>query len=143
MGRNNDRSPTEPLAVSNDYDKIIQANKKIYDTWFECWLTAYVPVLMNQPKWFNSDVDIIPGDVVLFTKQESSLASTYQFGQVKSIIEGRDGKIRQVVVEYQNHNENTKRETHRSVRSLVLIRGIDEIDLASQLHKLTLSLIHI
>ena len=117
MGRNNDRSPTEPLAVSNDYDKIIQANKKIYDTWFECWLTAYVPVLMNQPKWFNSDVDIIPGDVVLFTKQESSLASTYQFGQVKSIIEGRDGKIRQVVVEYQNHNENIKRETHRSVRS--------------------------
>ena len=82
LGRNNDRSPTEPLSVSNDYDKIIRANKKIYDAWFECWLTAHVPSLMNQPKWFNNDTDIKPGDIVLFTKQESSLASTYQFGRM-------------------------------------------------------------
>ena len=136
LGRNNDRSPSEPLGVSNDYDTILRENKKIFDTWFECWLTAHVPTLMNQSKWFKNDVDIKLGDIVLFTKQESSLASTYQYGMVKSIEQSRDGKVRKATVEYQNSNESGKRETHRSVRSLVLIHGIDEIDLASQLHKL-------
>ena len=138
MGRNNDRSPTEPLLVSNDYDKIIRTNKKIYNAWFECWLTAHVPNLMMQPKWFNCDDDIKPGDIVLLTKQESSLSSTYQFGMIKSVERGRDGKIRKATVQYQNANENVKRETHRSVRSLVLIRSVDEIDLATRLHDLNL-----
>ena len=136
LGRNNDRSPTEPLSVSNDYDKMIRANKKIYDAWFECWLTAHVPNLMIQPKWFNNDTDIKPGDIVLFMKQESSLASTYQFGRVQNVNNGRDGKIREVDVEYVNNNEKTKRITHRSVRSLILIHGIDEIDITSQLYGL-------
>ena len=136
LGRNNDRSPTEPLSVSNDYDKIIRANKKIYDAWFECWLTAHVPSLMNQPKWFNNDTDIKPGDIVLFTKQESSLASTYQFGRIQSVNNGRDGKIREVDVEYVNNSEKSKRVTHRAVRSLILVHGIDEIDITTQLYGL-------
>ncbi|XP_066931129.1 uncharacterized protein [Clytia hemisphaerica] len=133
LGRNNDRSPSEPLTVTNDTDKILRTNKKIFDSWFECWLTSHVPALMDQPKWFKNDNDIKPGDIVLFTKQESSLSANYQFGIVKSINKGRDGKIRDVIVQYQNSTEKVKRETHRSVRSLVLIRGVDEIDLMKQL----------
>ncbi|XP_066919514.1 uncharacterized protein [Clytia hemisphaerica] len=87
---------------------------------------------MNQPEWFNNDIDLKPGDIVLFTKQESSLASVYQYGMVLEIEESRDGKVRKATVENQNSNEKTKRETHRSVRSLVLIRGIDEMDLSTQ-----------
>lgn len=136
MGRNNDRSPSEPLQVSNDYDRIIRENKKIYDTWFECWLTGHVPNLMFQPKWFNCDNDLQPGDIVLFTKQESSLSSTYQFGMIKTVDRGRDGRIRKVTVEYQNANENVKRQTTRSARTLVLIHGVEEIDLSTRLYDL-------
>ena len=136
LGRNNERSPSEPLSVSNDYDKIIRANKKIYDAWFECWLTAHVPNLMSQPKWFKSDTNIKIGDIVLLTKQDSSLASTYQFGRVQKVYTGRDRKIREVDVEYVNNNEKVKRVTHRAVRSLVLIHGIDEVDITTQLHGL-------
>jgi len=48
---------------------------------------------------------------------------------------GRDDKIRNAVVEYQNPNENVKRCTTRSVRTLVLILGVDEIDLSKELFK--------
>jgi len=135
LGRNNDRCPTEPLTMSNDSDKIIRSNKKIFEAWFECWLTSHVPSLMFQPKWFNSDRDLNPGDVVLFTKQESSISSSYQYGLIKSVNRGRDDKIRNAVVEYQNPNENVKRCTTRSVRTLVLILGVDEIDLSKELFK--------
>ena len=135
LGRNNDRCPTEPLTVSDDSEKHIRANKKIFDAWFECWLTSHVPSLMHQPKWFDSDRDLQPGDVVIFTKQESSISSTYQYGRIKSVNRGRDDKIRDVVVEYQNSSENVKRLTTRSVRTLVLILGVDEIDLSKELFK--------
>jgi len=54
MGQNNDRCPTGKFEVVNDYDKLIKANKQVFETWFECWLTAHVLNLMHQPKWFNS-----------------------------------------------------------------------------------------
>ncbi|XP_066923502.1 uncharacterized protein [Clytia hemisphaerica] len=94
------------LTVTNDTDKILRTNKKIFDSWFECWLTSHVPALMDQPKWFKNDNDNKPGDIVLFTKQESSLSANYQFGIVKSINKGRDGKIRDVIVQYQNSTES-------------------------------------
>ena len=60
----------------------------------------------------------------------------YQYGLIKSVNRGRDEKIRNVVVEYQNPNENVKRYTTRSVRTLVLILGVDEIDLSKELFKM-------
>ena len=135
LGRNNDRSPSGMLTVENDYDKMIRSNQKIFNAWFDCWLISHVPNLVSQPKWFKSDVDIKAGDIVLFTKQESTISSTYQYGMVKSIIRDRDGKIRKVVVEYQNASERVKRQTTRSVRTLVLIHAIDELDFSKELFK--------
>ena len=108
-------------------------NKQIYDSWFEYWLTACVPNLMLQPKWFRSDVDLKPGDIVLFVKQESTLASNYQYGMVKSVEHSRDGKVRKAVIKYKNSNESCFRETVRSIRSLVIIHHVDELDINREL----------
>ena len=133
LGRNNDRSPSGMLSVEKDFDKMIRSNQKIFNAWFESWLISHVPNLISQPKWFKSDVDIKIGDIVLFTKQDSPISATYQYGMVKSVIRNRDNKIRKVVVEYQNASESVKRETTRAVRTLVLIHGIDEIDISKEL----------
>ena len=69
----------------------------------------------------------------MITKQDSPISATYQYGMVKSVIRNRDNKIRKVVVEYQNASESVKRETTRAVRTLVLIHGIDEIDISKEL----------
>ena len=88
---------------------------------------------MEQPKWFQDDRHIKQGDIVLFTKQESEINSNYQYGMIDSVECGRDGKIRKVRVRYRNHNENVDRITFRSVRSLVVIQSVDEINIMQEL----------
>ena len=134
LGRNNSRSPIGNLTITNDADKIIEHNRKIFNTWFENWLISHVPKLVNQPKWYNSDEHLKEGDVVLFLKHDSILSSTYQYGMVKSTEAGDDGVIRKVHIKYRNHNEKRDRETFRSVRQLVVIHRVDELDLAKELH---------
>ncbi len=38
LGRNNERSPVEPVEVAGSYDKIIDANNEVYRIWFKCWM---------------------------------------------------------------------------------------------------------
>ena len=133
LGRNNNRSPVYPLHVTNNYDKMLKCNEEIYNSWFEGWLISHAPKLMHQPKWFISDVDIKVGDIVLFLKNEGSISNVYQYGKIIEVIRSNDDKIRKVKVEYQNSNENVKRTTFRSVRGLVVIHPIDELNLIQEL----------
>ena len=116
LGRNNDRSRSGALKVTGRVDKIIEANNEVYNVWFECWLKIYVPMLMKKSKWCSSDRKLMVGDVVLFMKE---YANQYKYGLVKCIKVSRDNEVRRVVVEYQNHIENVKQVTDRSVRGLI------------------------
>ena len=133
LGRNNNRSPVGPLYVTSDPSKFFGANEAIFNTWFETWLVSHVPKLMSQPKWFSSSYDLKQGGIVLFLKKEGLLNTTYQYGMIKSVEIGRDGKIRTVVVKYRNHNEMFDRETRRAVRQLVMIHQVDELDILVEL----------
>jgi len=135
LGRNNDRSPTGRFLIQNNPEKIINQNQQVFDAWFELWLTCHVPSLMPRPKWFKSDIDVAVGGVELFTKHESALSSTYQFGIIDSVELRRDGKIRKVHVRYQNANEQCNRVTFRSTRSLVIIHRISETNIMQDLYE--------
>ena len=138
LGRNNDRCPVGRLVVSGDYDKIIRNNQKIYNAWFENWLVSHVPKLMEQPKWFRNEHNLKEGDVVMFSKQESELGNTYQYGIIAAVESGRDGKIRKVHVRYRNHNEKADRITFRSARSLVVIQSVDEVNVMQELGEIAI-----
>ena len=133
LGRNNGRSPTGNLQATSDPRKIIQTNNEIFKSWFECWLISYIPTLIQQPKWFNSDRDVKAGDVILFLKSDKEFDKQYQYGLVKTAIVGRDGKVREVDIEYQNHNESVKRRTLRGTRDIVVIHPVDEIGIELEL----------
>ena len=134
LGRNNNRSPVGQLTVTNDAAKILEVNERIFNTWFENWLLSHVPKLIPAPKWYKNDRDIQPGDIVLFMKNKSSaLSSTYQYGVVAAIEISKDGKTRKARVRYRNHHEGVDRETYRSVRKLVMIHPIDELDIIQEL----------
>ena len=75
----------------------------------------------------------IQRDVVLFLKSESNIYNTYQYGMIDSVHKGKDDVIRQVTVKYKNHQEQTFRFTKRAIRSLVLIRSFDEVDILTEL----------
>ena len=132
LARNNDRSPEGCVTVAHP-DKVLEDNERVFNAWFELWLSVHVPKLMDRPKWFKSDEGLKPGDVVLFLKEDSVIHSNYQYGIVDSVHCGRDNKIRSVTVRYRNSNENVDRTTNRSVRSLVVIHRTDEINIMEEL----------
>lgn len=136
LGRNNDRSPSGQLVVSDNQTKTMKANSRIYEVWFESWLMNHVPKLMHQSKWFKHERNLQVGDVVLFTKIDSVISKTYTYGMVKSVEIGDDGKVRRVTLKYQNQNEKVHRETTRSVRNLVLINSIDDSDIMFEISEM-------
>ena len=133
LGRNNDRSPTEPLCVTGKSNKFLRENERIFQSWFQHWLISYIPKLVHHPKWFQGDNELSVGDIVLFLKNDSELSSSYQYGIIDSIIRSKDNVVRTVNVRYRNCSENVDRITKRAVRSLVLIHHVDDIDVAAEL----------
>lgn len=138
LGRNNEKSPTEPVELQSNPNQIIEANRKIFQAWFENWLLSHIPKLLQQTKWYDSSEQIKIGDVVLFVKNESKLCSDYQYGIVVAIDVGNDGLIRRASVRYKNSSEQVFRETRRSTRTLVVIQRVDEVDLFFELGKSSL-----
>ena len=132
LGRNNERSPEGPFSVTH-FEKAIEQNEQILNSWFEVWLSSHVPTLLNQQKWFKSEKDLQPGDVVLFLKNDKELSTVYQYGIVDSVDKTRDNKVRKVHVRYRNANEDTDRTTFRAARSLVVIKRADESSIMDEL----------
>ena len=91
LGCNNDRCPSGPLELSNDYKGIIKANSDIFQAWFKDWPISYIPTLIDSHKWFQTDRDMSVGDVVFFQKSEQEFDREYQYGIVASIMQGHDG----------------------------------------------------
>ena len=133
LGTNNDRA-IDGLILCDHPTKILRDNEKVFDTWFDVWLTVHVPKLVKQMKWYTSD-QINVGDVVLFIKHESSLANKYTYGLVKELEFGNDLLPRKAKIVYRNENETVMRETYRSVCGLVIIHHVDECD---YLHELSM-----
>ena len=140
LGRNNNRSPVGALTLSEDVTKIITQNQDIFTAWFHAWLVSCVPKLMHHPKWFNSDSDPKLGDVVLFLKSEKEFEQIYQYGIITDRKLSRDGKIRELEIEYQNHFEKTKRRVSRGTREVVVIHPFQELGLMRELNILATSL---
>ena len=133
LSRNNERSPIGEMINLQSPSRLMKENQKVYDSWFESWLLNHVPNLMHQQKWFDGSDEIRVGDVVLFTKTDSLISSHYQYGIVSRLIRGKDDVVRKVYVRYRNSSEEGSRETFRSVRTLVLIRSVDELDTLEEL----------
>lgn len=139
LGRNNERSPVGTFQVTKIFGKIIRQNQEVFNSWFELWLVSHVPGLITQPKWFKQLIHLKKGDVVLFTKSDTPICANYQFGVVDSVDVGRDGVARKANIRYRNSNENVDRLTYRSVRSLVVIHCIDDINIMKELYKSNIS----
>ena len=133
VGRINSRSLDGPVRLPSKYKEQVAAVEKVYDSWFKVWKESYLPKLLCQPKWFKSDEDLKNGDLVYFSKSESSLSNDYTMGRVDQVITGKDGKIRRVIVKYFNGTDPHPKLTDRAVRSLIKIFSIDELCLAEDL----------
>ena len=146
VGRINSRVLDGPMRLPTDKEEYLGVVRQKYDTWFRIWCDTYVPHLLHQPKWFNSDKDLVIGDLVYFLKKDSKLASKWILGMVEEISKGRDGVLREVTVKYCNAAEQRlsltgdsskdktlPRYTIRSVRKMVKVFSLDDAHLCDDI----------
>ena len=136
VGRVNKRSLDGPIRLPKDRMEILGRVCQMYDSWFKVWAESMVPKLMYTPKWFKTDEDLKKGDLVYFPKEEALGGGRWIMGMVDEMRRGRDGRIRVVYVKYRNAGETINRVTERSVRKIVKLWGIDDLDLAEDLAEL-------
>ena len=76
------------------------------------------------------------GDIVLFLKSEEDFDKQYEYGVISTTILGSDGFVQAVEVEYQNSNENFRRQSKCGVRDLVVIHPVEEIGITRELQEI-------
>ena len=146
VGRINSRTLDGPMRLPTDKEEYLGVVRQKYDAWFKIWCDTYVPHLLHQPKWFNSDKDLLVGDLVYFLKKDSKLASKWILGMVEEIDKGRDGVLREVTVKYCNSSEQKlsltgdsskdktlPRYTIRTVRKMVKVFSLDDAHLCDDI----------
>ena len=136
VGRSNKRSLDGPIKLPANRMEILARVDETYQAWFRIWRDTFVPKLMFQQKWFNSDKELKEGDLVYFRKKESKLDGKWIIGMIQSVERGRDGLIRMVDVKYQNHAESHPQITSRTVRQLVKLWSIEEQHIADDMAEL-------
>ena len=129
LGRNNNRSLDTVIKLPKTPGDMMHKIENAYQTFYELWNTVLIPKMMKPSKWFDdTEVKIVPGDLVYFKKVENELSSKWTVGKVTDVVYSKDGKARTATVVYQNASEDfsNKRTTERSVRSLVKLFNIDD-----------------
>ena len=148
MGRVNTRALDGPMRLPKNKEEHLRVVRLMYDAWFAIWRDTYVPHLLHQPKWFNSDKDLLPGDLVYFLKQESKLAGKWIIGMVEEVEHGKDGVVREVKIKYCNASEQKlsltgdsskdktyPRTTIRTVRKVVKLFSIEDAHLGEDIRE--------
>ena len=130
LGRNNTRALDGPMKLPRG-GELLDKVTEIHDLWFNIWINSYVPKIMFQPKWWKQDKDLY-----ISRKKESAMDSAWSLGAVEQVVEGPDGVARRVIVKYQNANEGFKRDTDRSIRSLVKLWSLDDQNIDDDLEEL-------
>ena len=67
---------------------------EIYDLWYQCWTTSYVPLMMERKKWFARDKNLKVNDIVYFKLEDSPLGAWWRVGKVDSVKVSKDGRVR-------------------------------------------------
>jgi len=151
MGRLNTRTLEGPMKLPAAVKGQLEAISKMYKAWFNIWAQTYVPRLIYQPKWFQTDEDLVVGDVVYFQRSDQAVGEPkWTLGIVEELEKGKDGVARKATVKYCNSSEqrlslvrNNKnadrtlaRYTERAVRKLIKLFSVEELSLTEDLARL-------
>ena len=98
-----DRAPRGLFSIPdlpNDKNQHFSKVEEMYNLWYQCWATAYIPVIMERQKWTEEDPSLAKNDIVYFKLTDKSMKAEWKLGKVDSIKVGRDGKVREVNIAY-------------------------------------------
>ena len=110
-----DRAPKGMFNIPNSPVDLIDKIKDLYDAWYRCWVTSFVPLLLERPKWKVEADNLQPNDVVYFKILDSPLGATWKLGKVEHVKTGKDGFVRSVTVAYKIMDNETDSWRHATV----------------------------
>lgn len=138
LGRNNSRSPIGSATLEKP-KRLLKQMEQVKKAWWDVWksemLSEFIP---GNSKWTKTGRQPKVGDICIFLKKgsESAIGSNvWKIGRVVEVEVSKDGLIRNVIMEYKNHNEKTFRTTRRSVRTIAILYTEDELSVRETLTK--------
>ena len=109
------RAPKGIFNIPNSPVDLMSRIKDLYDSWYRCWVTSFVPLILERPKWKLESDNLAPNDVIYFKMLDSPLGATWKLGKVESVKTGRDGFVRDVTVAYKIMDDDTETWRHATV----------------------------
>ena len=126
------RSPVGMFMVPDKAGKLITDVHKVYQSWYEVFVTAYIPLIALRQKWNVESPNLVESDVVYFKLRDSKLSQQWHIGKVEFVQPSRDGKIRTVGISYKHDTEDGDRKlsiVERPVRECIRLLNIEDTSL--------------
>ena len=137
-----DRAPRSSFTIPNHPSDIMVRIDEIYKLWYTIWATEYLPLIMGREKWLKEEKNLQANDVLWFKLKESPMSAEWRLGKVESVITGRDGLVREVMVAYKNMEDIEKGKEGwrhmvvlRPVRNLVKLFSIEDTTLINDMEE--------
>ena len=138
QGRANRRAMSGQCAIERP-SKMLEKMDEIFEAWWKVWNDEKLAdFVAKPPKWFRSNPDLQPGDIVVFQKRGPEQAIGSPVWTIGRIVEVRksaaDGKVREVQVEYKNASEKVWRSTHRAARAVAVLHKEEDLEVLQGLN---------
>ena len=141
-----DRAPKGLFSIPNSAEDLMTNIEKTYNTWFQVWNCEYLPLVMDRPKWNQSEENLKENDIVYFKLTDSKLSADWRFGKIEYAITGRDGNVRSVGISYKTMIEDDKKVynedfewknsmVERPVRAVVKLTNLEDTSLLEDMKK--------
>ena len=129
LGRNNSRSLEFPIEDERNISKRLEDIQDTTDMMIE-YLAQNIHKYVPGKRIISGELPQA-GEVVLFISEESQRKRNekFKYGKItETFIHGRSNKVR---ITYRNSGETVNRETTRSVRDIVIIMNLEDLDFGS------------
>ena len=110
-----DRAPSGLFNIPNSPVDLMSKIEALYDAWYKCWVTSYVPLLLERPKWRHEHENLQINDVVYFKMTDSPLGASWKLGKVEDVKIGKDRRVREVLIAYKIMDEEEDSWRHSTV----------------------------
>ena len=138
-----DRAPRGLFTIPDTPKDLMTKISDLFNSWYTCWATSYLPLLLERQKWNDESEDLNPNDIIYFKLLDSPLGATWRLGKVDQVKIGKDGHVREIVVAYKVIEEddvtNWRHSTVvRPVRECIKLLDIEDTTFAEDMEKIRL-----
>ena len=132
MGRNSQRSLESPIGItlSAGPDKLLEANRKIQETWYKIFIDRIHNLIPKPDKWHKTDKPSI-GDIVLFVENDSLMGKdsrTWKLGKITEFLNnGSRVKLEYCGADPGSTKLPAKKQIVRNVRYISVIFSVKDL----------------